>query len=209
MILPCGSCCLAFSAELVFLYITLEAVISVHLKRSIYMYYGVTMKSFIVSIISFGFLCANAYAADTQSIQTNTGNQMQSSIDKEKVAGQAFLSANKSKPGVVTLPDGLQYKIIKEGTGAKPKINDVVTVHYAGTLIDGSEFDSSYKRGEPASFPVNAVIPGWTEALQLMKVGSTWELYIPADLAYGANGAPPVIGPNQTLIFKVELLATK
>ena len=173
------------------------------------MYYGVTMKSFIVSIISFGFLCANVYAADTQSIQTNTGNQMQSSIDKEKAAGQAFLSANKSKPGVVTLPDGLQYKIIKEGTGAKPKINDVVTVHYAGTLIDGSEFDSSYKRGEPASFPVNAVIPGWTEALQLMKVGSTWELYIPADLAYGANGAPPVIGPNQTLIFKVELLATK
>jgi len=169
----------------------------------------VTMKSFIVSIISLGFLCANVYAADIQSNQATTGNQMQSSVDKEKAAGQAFLSANKTKPGVVTLPDGLQYKIIKEGTGSKPKINDVVTVHYAGTLIDGSEFDSSYKRGEPASFPVNAVIPGWTEALQLMKVGSTWELYIPADLAYGANGAPPVIGPNQTLIFKVELLATK
>ncbi|WP_408608949.1 FKBP-type peptidyl-prolyl cis-trans isomerase [Aquicella siphonis] len=135
--------------------------------------------------------------------------QMQSSIDKNATAGASFLNENKNKPGVVTLPDGLQYKIIKEGTGAKPTANDTVTVNYAGRLIDGTEFDSSYKRGEPATFPVSGVIAGWTEALQLMKTGSVWELYIPANLAYGEYGAPPVIGPNETLIFKVELLSVK
>lgn len=118
-----------------------------------------------------------------------------------------FLAQNKLKPGVVTLSDGLQYKILEKGSGPRPTLTDTVTVDYAGRLPDGSEFDSSYKRGQPAKFPVSGVIAGWTEALQLMPVGSTWELYIPADLAYGENGAPPSIGPNQTLIFKVKLIS--
>ncbi|MBX3708768.1 MAG: FKBP-type peptidyl-prolyl cis-trans isomerase [Gammaproteobacteria bacterium] len=167
---------------------------------------GVAMKSLIISIIGLGLMSANSYAVETQGAQPTTGTQMQSTINQGNVTSESFLEANKSKPGVVILPSGLQYKIIKEGNGSSPTINDTVTVNYSGTLIDGTEFDSSYKRGEPATFPVSGVIPGWTEALQLMKVGSTWELYIPASLAYGATGAPPVIGPNQTLIFKVELL---
>ena len=122
-------------------------------------------------------------------------------------AGDAFLAANKSKDGVKTLPDGLQYKIIKEGSGPKPTANDTVTVNYRGTLIDGKEFDSSYKRGQPASFPVNGVIKGWTEALQLMPVGSKWELFIPPDLAYGDQPPDPSIGPGNTLVFEVELLS--
>lgn len=121
--------------------------------------------------------------------------------------GEVFLAANKSKPGVTTLPDGLQYKILTAGTGPKPTANDTVTVNYRGTLINGKEFDSSYKAGKPISFPVGGVIRGWTEALQLMPVGSKWELYIPADLAYGDRGAGPDIGPGDTLIFEVELLA--
>lgn len=129
--------------------------------------------------------------------------------DKNLSPGEAFLNANKNKAGVKTLPDGLQYKVLKEGTGPTPTINDTVTVNYAGRLVDGTEFDSSYKRGEPTTFPVSGVIPGWTEALQLMKKGSVWELYIPSDLAYGERGAPPSIGPNETLIFKVELLDVK
>ncbi len=160
------------------------------------MSYGITMKTFAIALFSLGLLCSNAYAADDQS----------SPAVKNKIEGEAFLAANKTKPGVVTLPDGLQYKIITEGTGAQPTDDDTVTVHYAGTLIDGTEFDSSYKRGQPATFPVKGVIPGWTEALKLMKVGSTWELYIPASLAYAEQGSPPVIGPNQTLIFKVNLI---
>jgi len=108
----------------------------------------------------------------------------------------------------VTLPSGLQYKILKDGTGKSPKVADTVTTHYRGTLISGKEFDSSYKRGTPATFPLNGVISGWTEALQKMKVGSKWELYIPSNLAYGENG-PPDIGPNATLIFEVELLEVK
>src|SRR3989339_935978 len=126
--------------------------------------------------------------------------------DKNKADGEEFLAKNKTKPGVKTLPDGLQYKIITEGTGAKPKATDVVVVNYAGTLIDGTEFDSSYKRGQPAAFPVNGVIKGWTEALQLMNVGSKWELYIPSALAYGEQGAGGTIGPNSVLIFTVELI---
>ena len=124
-------------------------------------------------------------------------------------AGEKFLMMNKSKQGVVTLPDGLQYKVLVKGKGPKPTANDVVTVDYAGKLINGTEFDSSYKRGQPISFPVSGVIPGWTEALQMMRVGSTWELYIPASLAYGERGAPPAIGPNETLIFKVNLIDIK
>lgn len=120
--------------------------------------------------------------------------------------GEAFLAANKAKEGVVTLPDGLQYKILTVGNGPKPAASDTVTVNYRGTLIDGKEFDSSYKRGEPVSFPVGGVIKGWTEALQMMPVGSKWQLFIPADLAYGDQGGGP-IGPGETLIFEVELLS--
>ncbi|MGB9433603.1 MAG: FKBP-type peptidyl-prolyl cis-trans isomerase [Candidatus Acidiferrum sp.] len=129
-------------------------------------------------------------------------------VAKNSSAGTAFLAANKAKPGVVTLPSGLQYKIITEGNGPKPPANDVVICNYKGTLIDGTEFDSSYKRGKPASIPVGRVIKGWTEALEMMPVGSKWQLYIPPTLGYGeagTNGGP--IGPDATLIFEVELLS--
>lgn len=127
--------------------------------------------------------------------------------EKNKKEGEEFLAANKTKEGVKTLPSGLQYKIIKEGTGPKPTANDKVECNYRGTLINGKEFDSSYKRGQPATFPVSGVIKGWTEALQLMPVGSKWELYVPPSLAYEDRGAGPDIGPNATLIFEVELLS--
>jgi FKBP-type peptidyl-prolyl cis-trans isomerase FklB len=130
--------------------------------------------------------------------------------DKNKAAGEAFLAENKKKEGVVTLPSGLQYKIVTAGKGEKPKSTDTVVTNYRGTLIDGTEFDSSYKRGEPASFPVNGVIAGWTEALQLMPVGSKWQLFIPSNLAYGPSGPPgSPIGPNSTLLFDIELLSIK
>ncbi len=121
-------------------------------------------------------------------------------------AGVAFLAENKNKPGVITLENGLQYKVIKAGTGNKPKATDSVSVHYRGTLINGKEFDSSYSRGEPTSFPVNRVIPGWTQILQLMKEGAKWQVFIPSELAYGARGAGGDIGPDSTLIFDVELI---
>jgi FKBP-type peptidyl-prolyl cis-trans isomerase FklB len=121
--------------------------------------------------------------------------------------GEAFLAANKSKEGVVTLPSGLQYKILTAGTGPTPTASDTVNCNYRGTLIDGTEFDSSYKRGQPISFAVTGVIKGWTEALQLMPVGSKWQLVIPADLAYGDRGAGPDIGPGATLVFEVELIS--
>jgi FKBP-type peptidyl-prolyl cis-trans isomerase FklB len=120
---------------------------------------------------------------------------------------QKFLAENGAKPGVQTLPSGLQYKVLKEGSGRKPTLYDTVTVNYRGTLIDGTEFDSSYKRNAPATFPVSGVIPGWTEALQLMKVGSTWQVFIPSKLAYGEAGGGTVIPPNAALIFEVELLS--
>jgi FKBP-type peptidyl-prolyl cis-trans isomerase FklB len=142
-------------------------------------------------------------------LQQKQEEKMKEAGEANKKEGDTFLATNKTKPGVVTLPDGLQYKIIKEGTGPKPTATDTVTVNYRGTLINGKEFDSSYKRGEPATFPVGGVIKGWTEALQLMPVGSKWELYIPSDLAYGARGAGADIGPNSTLIFEVELLSIK
>ncbi len=126
---------------------------------------------------------------------------------KNKAEGEAFLSENKKKEGVKTLPSGLQYKVMKAGTGKKPTSTDTVTTHYRGTLINGTEFDSSYKRGQPVSFPVSGVIPGWTEALQLMEVGAKWQLFVPSNLAYGEKGAGNVIGPNATLIFEVELLS--
>ncbi len=123
--------------------------------------------------------------------------------------GADFLAANKTKDGVVTLPSGLQYKIVTAGTGAKPTAKDTVVCNYRGTFINGTEFDSSYKRGQPASFPVGGVIKGWTEALQLMPVGSKWQLFVPPDLAYGERGAGGAIGPNQTLVFDVELISIK
>lgn len=120
--------------------------------------------------------------------------------------GQEFLQSNKNKKGVIELPSGLQYEMIKEGEGEMPTINDTVKCHYHGTLVDGTIFDSSVERGQPAEFPVNAVIPGWTEALQLMSEGSKWKLYLPPHLAYGEQGAGGVIEPNSTLIFEVELI---
>ncbi len=127
--------------------------------------------------------------------------------EKNKKEGEAFLAENKNREGVKTLPSGLQYKVIKEGTGKKPKLADTVTTDYRGTLIDGTEFDSSYRRGKPASFPVNGVIPGWTEALQLMGVGAKWQLFIPPNLAYGERGAGRDIGPNATLVYEIELIS--
>lgn len=127
--------------------------------------------------------------------------------EKNKKEGISFLTENKKKEGVKTLPSGLQYKVVKAGTGKKPKLTDTVTTHYRGTLIDGTEFDSSYRRGQPASFPINGVIPGWTEALQLMEEGAKWQLFIPPNLAYGERGAGRDIGPHATLIFDIELIA--
>jgi len=127
--------------------------------------------------------------------------------DKNKKEGDTFLAENKGKEGVVTLPSGLQYKVVKSGDGPKPTPTDTVVCNYRGTLISGKEFDSSYARNQPTTFPVNRVIKGWTEALQLMPVGSKWQLFIPPDLAYGERGAMPEIGPNATLIFEVELLS--
>ncbi len=129
--------------------------------------------------------------------------------DANKKAGDEFLAANKAKEGVVALPSGLQYKVLKAGTGPKPTAADTVECNYKGTLLNGKEFDSSYKRGQPAAFPVGQVIKGWTEALQLMPVGSKWELFVPAELAYGSRAAGPDITPNSTLVFEVELLSIK
>jgi len=129
--------------------------------------------------------------------------------EKNKAEGTKFLDENKKKDGVKTTASGLQYKVVKDGNGAQPKKTDTVTVNYRGTLINGTEFDSSYKRGQPATFPVNGVIPGWTEALQLMKVGSKYQLFIPSNLAYGERSIGPDIGANSTLIFEVELMDAK
>jgi FKBP-type peptidyl-prolyl cis-trans isomerase FklB len=132
--------------------------------------------------------------------------QMKVEGDKNKKEGEEFLEKNKQEKGVITLPDGLQYKVLNSGNGQKPKETDKVKCNYKGTLIDGTEFDNSYKRGQPATFAVNGVIKGWTEALQLMHVGDKWQLFIPYDLAYGEQGRPPRIPPAATLIFEIELL---
>lgn len=142
-----------------------------------------------------------------QKMQAQMAEKQAAAGNKNKADGEAFLAANKSKPGVKTTASGLQYQVIKEGTGKKPGPNDQVKVHYLGTLIDGTKFDSSYDRGQPAQFALNGVIPGWTEALQLMPVGSKYKLFIPGNLAYGEQGQPQGgIGPNEVLIFEVELL---
>ena len=138
---------------------------------------------------------------NAKQVETN-----KAATEKNKKEGEAFLAANQKKAGVQTTKSGLQYKVLKQGTGKVPASTDQVTTHYQGTLIDGTVFDSSYKRGEPATFPVDGVIAGWTEALQLMKVGSKWQLFIPPNLAYGERGSPPAIGPQATLIFDIELL---
>ncbi len=127
--------------------------------------------------------------------------------EKNKAEGEAFLAENKKKEGVVTLASGLQYKVITSGSDKKPKPTDTVKVHYKGTLINGTEFDSSYRHGEPAGFQVNTVIPGWTEALELMGEGAKWQVFIPSNLAYGERGAGGQIGPNATLIFEIELIS--
>ena len=151
-----------------------------------------------------------ARAALTQ-LQTDVRAKLDAKAKEEgatnRKEGDAFLAANKTKEGVVTLPSGLQYKILKEGTGPKPTANDTVTCNYSGKLLNGTEFDSSYKRGQPASFPLTGVIKGWTEALQLMPVGSKWQLFIPADLAYGDHPPSREIAPGSTLVFEVELLS--
>src|ERR1700730_17703129 len=142
-----------------------------------------------------------AFEKDMQQKQTEMGQ-------KNAATGDKFLADNKAKEGVKTTASGLQYKVLKEGTGATPKSSDTVTVNYRGTLLDGTEFDSSYKRGQPATFPVAGVIKGWTEALQIMKAGSKYQLFIPASLAYGEQGRPG-IPPNSVLIFEVELMDVK
>ncbi len=140
-------------------------------------------------------------------VRSKQQGKMKVAGEMNKKEGVEFLAANKSKEGVVILPSGLQYKILTEGAGPKPTASDTVVCNYRGTLISGAEFDSSYKRGQPASFPVNGVIKGWTEALQLMPAGSKWQLFVPAELGYGDRGAGADIGPGATLIFEVELLS--
>jgi FKBP-type peptidyl-prolyl cis-trans isomerase FklB len=144
-----------------------------------------------------------------QALMAKKAEAMRILAEKNKADGEKFLAENAKKEGVKTLASGLQYKEIAPGTGKSPKTSDTVTTHYKGTLVDGTEFDSSYKRGEPATFPVSGVIPGWTEALQLMKEGAKWQLFVPPNLAYGEKGAGQVIGPNATLIFEVELISVK
>ncbi len=148
-----------------------------------------------------------------QDFQTNLKERhsktMKETLEKNSKEGEKFLAENAKKEGVVTLESGLQYKVIEPGSGRTPKLSDTVVTHYKGRLIDGKVFDSSYDRGEPATFPVSGVITGWTEALQLMKEGAKWELYIPGDLAYGPRGAGADIGPNATLIFEIELISIK
>ena len=137
-------------------------------------------------------------------IQQKLAQKTQAKQNKEQ--GETFLANNKNQPGVVSLPSGLQYKVIKKGSGASPKLTDKVTTHYRGTLIDGTEFDSSYSRNQPATFPVNGVIAGWTEALQLMHKGDKWQLFIPSKLAYGDRAVGDKIKPGSSLIFEIELL---
>jgi FKBP-type peptidyl-prolyl cis-trans isomerase FklB len=142
-----------------------------------------------------------------QEMVAKQADQSKVIAEKNKAEGEAFLAENRKKDGVVTTESGLQYIVLEEGSGDSPKATDTVSVHYKGSLINGVEFDSSYSRNEPASFPVNGVIPGWTEALQLMKPGAKWKVFLPSDIAYGERGAGQQIGPNSTLIFEVELLS--
>lgn len=148
-------------------------------------------------------------SAFQERMQAAQAELVQAAANENKAAGEAFLAENAKAEGVTVTASGLQYRVLESGNGATPELTSTVETHYEGTLIDGTIFDSSYKRGESISFPVNGVIPGWTEALQLMKEGDIWELAIPSELAYGAQGAGPAIGPNSTLKFKVELIKVK
>jgi FKBP-type peptidyl-prolyl cis-trans isomerase FklB len=152
---------------------------------------------------------ASVMATFQQEMMKKRSEKVAAMSEMNKKQGEAFLAENKKKEGVITLPDGLQYKVIKEGIGPKPTPKDTVEVNYRGTLVDGKEFDSSYKRGQPAKFVLGQVIPGWIEGLQLMSVGAKYEFYVPSELAYGERGAGADIGPNATLIFEVELLGFK
>ena len=147
-------------------------------------------------------------AALQQELREKALERRKQDAEKNKMEGEAFLAENGKKEGVISLPSGLQYKVLQSGSGSSPKLTDTVETNYRGTLIDGNEFDSSYKRGQTAVFPVNGVIAGWTEALQRMKVGDKWQIFVPPELAYGERGAGP-IGPNTTLIFDVELVSIK
>jgi FKBP-type peptidyl-prolyl cis-trans isomerase FklB len=165
------------------------------------------MKLKIMSIMVLTLLALQVQA--DVDVTPTTPTALQTGVDQAKLSGQAFLDKNKKNPGVVTLPDGLQYKILVPGKGPTPSDQDIVTVEYVGKLVDGTEFDNSAKHGGTVDFPVGQVIPGWVEALKLMQAGSSWEIYIPSELGYGEQGAPPVIGPNETLIFKVKLVSFK
>lgn len=147
-----------------------------------------------------------AFGAELQAKQAADAKK---AADENKAKEAAYLQEHKKKEGVQTTPSGVQYKVLKEGNGKKPTPKDEVTVNYKGSLIDGKEFDSSYKRNEPATFPVSGVIPGWSEAIQMMKTGSKWEIVIPSSLAYGEQGVPEVIPPNSALVFEVELISIK
>lgn len=144
-----------------------------------------------------------------QSVREEQAKKQAAAAQSALESGKQFLAANAKKEGVVQTASGLQYKVIKAGSGKQPTPDNTVVAHYRGTLIDGTEFDSSFNRGEPATFPVGGVIPGWQEALQLMKEGARWQVFIPSDLAYGERGAGDAIGPNETLIFEIELISVK
>lgn len=147
--------------------------------------------------------------AFSQELRNKRTEKMRADSEKNKKAGDEWLSANAKKPGVKSFPDGLQYKVLVSGTGPQPKATDTVSAHYKGTLTDGTEFDSSYTRGQPLNLPVVRMISGWQEALTNMHVGDKWELYVPGPMAYGERGSPPKIGPNATLVFEMELLSTQ
>lgn len=166
------------------------------------------LKSAMESVLKGDSLKLGAKESQA-AIQGYLATKQKEKADNNIEAGKKFLAENKKKAGVIELPDGMQYMVMKEGTGPKPSETDTVVTHYHGTLMDGTVFDSSVERGEPAEFPVGAVIKGWTEALQMMNVGSKWKLFIPPSLAYGDRAAGPTIGPNSTLIFEVELLQIK
>jgi FKBP-type peptidyl-prolyl cis-trans isomerase FklB len=158
-------------------------------------------------------LTADEVRASLMALQTELRTRQMETLrklgEKNRLEGEAFLAENKTKEGVVALPSGLQYKVLKEGNGEKPALGDTVVCYYRGTLIDGTEFDSSYKRKKPAIFAVRSVVKGWAEALQLMPAGSRWQLFIPSDLAYGDRGAGKDVGPNATLIYEVELVSIR
>ena len=163
-----------------------------------------------IGLLAGGLFFHSSALAETSSMHPSQNESQATSIAaKNLTAGQKFLAENEKKPKVQVLPSGLQYLILQEGSGTSPGSTDFVTVQYRGTLIDGTEFDSSYRHNTAVTFAVNAVIPGWTEALQLMKRGAKWTVYIPSQLAYGSRGVGRLIGPNATLVFDIELVSIK